>query len=85
MGDGFDWEDLSIVLEQLSPSSLAAHLDADRPYDGQPHTDTGERVMPYLAFDGRDDCPCNGDHEAYEIDLLHGLVERPEEEEPSSR
>lgn len=36
-------EDLPIVLEQLSPSSLAAHLDRDRPYDGQPHTDTGDR------------------------------------------
>ena len=36
-------EDLPIILEQLSPSSLAAHLDADRPYDGQPHTDHGQR------------------------------------------
>ena len=37
------WDDLPILLEQMSPSSLAAHLDADRPYDGQPHTDLGER------------------------------------------
>lgn len=30
-------------LERIGPSSLAAHLDRDRPYDGQPHTDYGER------------------------------------------
>lgn len=36
-------EDLSMIMESLAPSSLAAHLDRDRPYDGQPHTDQGER------------------------------------------
>lgn len=43
MADEFRIEDLSTIIEGLSPSSLAAHLDRDRPYDGQPHTDTGER------------------------------------------
>lgn len=40
MGESFD---LGRELERLCPSSLAAHLDPSRPYDGQPHTDTGER------------------------------------------
>lgn len=37
------WDDLGRVIESLSPSSLAAHLDPSRPYDGQPQTDHGER------------------------------------------
>lgn len=36
-------ESLSRMIEAVSPSSLAAHLDPSRPYDGQPHTDHGER------------------------------------------
>jgi len=40
--NGFD-QTLEDVLESLSPSSLADHLDPTRPYDGQPHTDYGER------------------------------------------
>lgn len=36
-------EELGNWLESVSPSSLAAHLDRDRPYDGQPHTDYGKR------------------------------------------
>lgn len=32
-----------MLLEALSPSSLAAHIDPSRPYDGQPHTDHGAR------------------------------------------
>lgn len=35
--------DLARELERISPSSMAAHLDPTRPYDGQPHTDQGER------------------------------------------
>lgn len=35
--------DLARVLEALCPSSMAAHLDPSRPYDGQPHTVHGER------------------------------------------
>ena len=31
------------ILESLCPSSLAAHLDPSRPYDGQPHTGYGSR------------------------------------------
>lgn len=43
-GDGpIGMDDLARIMEGLCPSSLAAHLDRDRPYDGQPHTDTGER------------------------------------------
>lgn len=37
------WEEIMVELERVNPSSLAAHLDRSRPYDGQPHTDTGER------------------------------------------
>ena len=36
-------DELRVLMEAASPSSLAAHLDRDRPYDGQPHTDIGER------------------------------------------
>lgn len=43
MSEPFRIEDLSTLLEGLSPSSLAAHLDPSRPYDGQPHTDLGDR------------------------------------------
>jgi hypothetical protein len=40
--DGF-WREFHLEMERLAPSSLAASLDPTRPYDGQPHTDTGER------------------------------------------
>lgn len=36
-------EEAMVELERLAPSSLAGHLDRERPYDGQPHTDEGER------------------------------------------
>lgn len=36
-------DDLAIEMERLEPSSLAAALDRNRPYDGQPHTDHGAR------------------------------------------
>lgn len=39
----FDMNDILREFERLSPSSLAARLDPTRPYDGQPHTDEGER------------------------------------------
>jgi len=39
----FDMADLFREMERLGPTSLAAHLDPTRPYDGQPHTDHGER------------------------------------------
>lgn len=39
----WNWADLLTEMERINPSSLAAHLDRERPYDGQPHTDTGER------------------------------------------
>lgn len=38
-----DMEGLAREIERLEPSSLAAVLDRDRPYNGQPHTDHGER------------------------------------------
>jgi hypothetical protein len=38
-----DMDDLAFELERISPSSLAAHLDPTRPYDGQPHTDLADR------------------------------------------
>ncbi|GAA2773985.1 hypothetical protein [Saccharopolyspora taberi] len=37
------FEELPIALEQINPSSMAAHLDPTRPYDGQPQTAYGER------------------------------------------
>ena len=37
------WDEIAIEIERLMPSSLAARLDRDRPYDGQIHTDEGER------------------------------------------
>lgn len=37
------WQTIQVEMERLAPSSLAATLDPSRPYDGQPHTDTGER------------------------------------------
>jgi hypothetical protein len=37
------WEELNTEMERVGPTSLAAHLDRDRPYDGQAHTDYGER------------------------------------------
>lgn len=41
-GAGF-WDEFAREMERIGPSSLAAHLDPTRPYDGQPHTDHGER------------------------------------------
>lgn len=35
--------DLETVMDKLTEPSLASRLDRDRPYDGQPHTDQGER------------------------------------------
>jgi hypothetical protein len=43
MSDVDPWAEIALELESLNPSSLAACLDPTRPYDGQPHTDTGER------------------------------------------
>ncbi len=37
------WDEIQIEIDRSAPSSLAAHLDRDRSYDGQPHTDHGER------------------------------------------
>ena len=42
-GEPFGMADLFREMERLGPTSLAAHLDPTRPYDGQPHTDHGER------------------------------------------
>ena len=36
-------DDLPRLIESVCPSSLAAHIDPSRPYDGQRHTDLGER------------------------------------------
>lgn len=38
-----DLSDLGTLIEGISPSSLAAHIDPSRPYNGQPHTDHGTR------------------------------------------
>jgi hypothetical protein len=36
-------DDLPRIFEKICPSSLAAHIDPTRPYDGQPQTDHGDR------------------------------------------
>ena len=38
-----DLQELAREFERLAPSSLAARLDRDRPYGGQPHTFDGQR------------------------------------------
>lgn len=43
------WNEIEREMERIGPSSLAAHLDRDRPYDGQPHTDYGERGRHEIA------------------------------------
>lgn len=52
-------EELALELERLAPTSLAASLDRNRPYDGQPHTDTGNRgktEIKGLTFRDLRDC-----------------------------
>jgi hypothetical protein len=61
------WDELPQILEGISPSSLAAHLDRDRPYDGQPHTDHGERgktLVEGLTFRDLRDCFIRGCYES---------------------
>jgi hypothetical protein len=41
--EGFNMGEIEVEMERISPTSLAAHLDRTRPYDGQPHTDYGDR------------------------------------------
>lgn len=36
-------EFLPFIIEDLNPSDYRTALDRDRPYNGQPHTDLGER------------------------------------------
>lgn len=53
------WENFDIEMERIGPSSLAAHLDPTRDYDGQPHTDYGERgrtEIKGLTFRDLRDC-----------------------------
>lgn len=53
------WQEFQTEMERINPSSLAAHLDPTRPYDGQPHTDTGERgktEVKGLTFRDLRDC-----------------------------
>ena len=53
------WEEFAVEMERLGPSSLAAHLDPTRPYDGQPHTDYGERgktEIKGITFRDLQDC-----------------------------
>lgn len=54
-------------LERVSPTSLAARIDRDRPYDGQPQTDDGERgktLVEGLTFRDIQDCFIRGCYEA---------------------
>ena len=36
-------DDLGREVERIAPSDIVSAMMYDRPYDGQPHTDTGER------------------------------------------
>ena len=38
-----NFNELKEVFEEISPSDYLSTLVNDRPYNGQPHTDTGER------------------------------------------
>lgn len=54
-----DMAELGVLLEQLNPSDYATTMFPDRPYDGQPHTDTGERgavEVKGLTFRDLRDC-----------------------------
>lgn len=65
-------ESLEVVLERLAPSSLAAHLDRGRPYDGQPHTVYGERgqtEIKGLTFRDLQDCFIRACFEASGLDI----------------
>lgn len=65
--ESFDINDLGMLIEQISPSSLVAHMDRDRPYDGQPHTDLGWRGQQEVrGLTMRDirDCFIRGCYEA---------------------
>jgi len=42
-------EQLGEVMEHLSPSDYLSTLDRNRPYNGQPHTDTGERGKQLIS------------------------------------
>lgn len=51
--------DLAREIEAISPSSLVEAMDRDRPYDGQPHTDHGDRgqtLVRGLTFRDVRDC-----------------------------
>lgn len=60
-------DELLVEMERLCPSSLAASLDRDRPYDGQPHTVTGERgatQVTGVTFRDLRDCFIRGCYDA---------------------
>jgi len=42
-------QNLQDELERICPSDLATALFRDRPYDGQPQTDTGERGKTFVS------------------------------------
>lgn len=54
-----DMAELGVLLEAMNPSDYATTMFPDRPYDGQPHTDTGERgrtEVKGLTFRDLRDC-----------------------------
>lgn len=65
--EGFDLRNLSEELERISPTDLITHMQRDRPHDGQPHTQSGERGRtPVEGLTYRDvfDCFVIACHEA---------------------
>lgn len=60
-------ESLEEDMERISPSSLAAHLDPTRPYDGQSHTTDGKRgqqAVHGLTMRDVKDCYIRGVYES---------------------
>jgi len=71
--------ELLVEMERLEPSSLAARLDRDRPYDGQVHTFCGQRGFQGVhGLSVRDvqDCFVRACYDAsgLEVDDWPGLV-----------
>lgn len=65
------FEDINEEIERISPSDYLTTLVRDRPYDGQPHTDTGERgktEVKGVTFRDLRDCFIKGAFHASGID-----------------
>ncbi len=60
-------DNLGLIIESICPSSLVEAMDRDRPYDGQPHTNHGNRgetLVEGLTFRDVRDCFIRGCYDA---------------------